>query len=105
MKNDIHPTYFANAKVTCNCGASFVTGATMESIHVEVCSECHPFYTGKSNLVDTAGRVDQFRARTEKAKAMKAAKTVKKVKTDEAPTEKVTSGREALKALRKTVAE
>lgn len=63
MKKDIHPPYYEKAKIACVCGASFAVGATMEKIEVEVCSQCHPFYTGKGRLVDTAGRVDRFRAR------------------------------------------
>ena len=58
MKKDIHPKYYTNAKVTCACGASFTTGSTLEEIKTELCSACHPFYTGKQKLVDTARRVD-----------------------------------------------
>lgn len=65
MKPDIHPTYHQKAKVTCSCGAAFTVGSTLPEIHVEVCSACHPFYTGKGKLVDTAGRVDRFRSRME----------------------------------------
>jgi large subunit ribosomal protein L31 len=65
MKADIHPTYYPNAKVRCACGAEFTVGSTLPEIEIEVCSQCHPFYTGKGKLVDTAGRVDRFRARTE----------------------------------------
>ena len=62
MKSGIHPEY-TDLKVTCSCGNAFVTKSTMrkESFHVEVCSECHPFYTGKQNVVDTAGRIDKFK--------------------------------------------
>lgn len=67
MKTDTHPTYHKKAKVTCSCGASFEVGATVESMNVEVCSACHPFYTGKGKLVDTAGRVEKFKARKEAA--------------------------------------
>ncbi len=63
MKTDIHPTYFPKAKVTCACGNSFTVGSTRESIQVEICSNCHPFFTGKENLIDTAGRVDKFKKR------------------------------------------
>ena len=61
MKSDIHPKYFPKAKVTCACGAVYEFGATFESRNVEICSACHPFYTGKQKMVDTAGRVDKFR--------------------------------------------
>lgn len=62
MKKDIHPSY-AEVKVTCSCGHVFATGSTLgkETLHVEVCSKCHPFYTGKQKLVDTSGRVDSFK--------------------------------------------
>ena len=63
MKNDIHPTYEA-IKVTCSCGASFETRSTVgKDLNIEVCSECHPFYTGKQKMVDAGGRVDKFRQR------------------------------------------
>lgn len=67
MKASIHPTYTHAAKVTCACGHTFVTGSTIEDIRVEVCSNCHPFYTGKQNLIDTAGRVDRFQRLVEKS--------------------------------------
>ena len=61
MKADIHPKY-TDLNVTCSCGNKFVTRSTMsKDLHVEVCSECHPFYTGKQKIVDTAGRVEKFR--------------------------------------------
>lgn len=63
MKPDIHPK-FTTIKVTCSCGASFETGSTLcKDLFVEVCSSCHPFYTGKQKILDTAGRVDKFRKR------------------------------------------
>ena len=61
VKSKIHPKWFADANVTCACGATFTTGSTLNKISVEVCSNCHPFYTGKQKMVDTAGRVDKFR--------------------------------------------
>ncbi len=61
MKADIHPSY-DEIKVTCSCGNTFVTNSTYEGeLHIEVCSQCHPFYTGKQKILDTAGRVDKFR--------------------------------------------
>ncbi len=61
MKTDIHPKY-DEIKVTCSCGNQFTTRSTMtKPLHIEVCSECHPFYTGKQKIVDTAGRVEKFR--------------------------------------------
>lgn len=87
MKKDIHPKYYPNAKITCACGAAFSVGSTQESIHVEVCSNCHPFYTGKEKLMDTAGRVDKFKKRMAAAEGFK--KTAKaESKPEEKPTEK-----------------
>ncbi|MGA2666561.1 MAG: 50S ribosomal protein L31 [Patescibacteria group bacterium] len=72
MKKNIHPKYYKNAKVTCSCGNTFEVGSTVPEIHVEVCSACHPFYTGTAKFIDTAGRVDKFRDRIKKAEEMKA---------------------------------
>ncbi|OGG37709.1 50S ribosomal protein L31 [Candidatus Jorgensenbacteria bacterium GWA1_54_12] len=65
---DIHPTYYEKAKVVCACGNTFTVGATKELLEIEVCSACHPFYTGKKQLLDTAGRAEKFKAREKKAK-------------------------------------
>jgi len=63
MKPDIHPTY-ENVKVNCSCGNTFETRSTLgHDLHVEVCSQCHPFFTGKQKIMDTAGQVDKFRRR------------------------------------------
>ncbi len=59
MKKDIHPDYY-QATVTCNCGNSWTCGSTKESIHVEICSKCHPFYTGQQKATQARGRVDKF---------------------------------------------
>ncbi|MEI6266900.1 MAG: 50S ribosomal protein L31 [bacterium] len=77
MKTNLHPKY-NEITVTCSCGNSFKTKSTVDDINVEICSACHPFYTGKQKLVDTAGRVDKFRMRLEAATAKKAATTQKK---------------------------
>jgi large subunit ribosomal protein L31 len=63
MKEKIHPKYYDNAKVTCSCGNSFTTGSTRENMRVELCSKCHPFFTGEQRIVDTAGRVERFKRR------------------------------------------
>lgn len=60
MKEGIHPTYYPEAKVICACGNSWITGSTIEVIHTDVCSDCHPFYTGEQRIVDTEGQVDRF---------------------------------------------
>ncbi len=74
MKIDIHPKYYKEATVTCACGNTFNVGSTKESVEVEVCSKCHPFYTGNEKIIDTAGRVEKFKART----AARVTKTPKK---------------------------
>lgn len=63
MKKDIHPKFNTNAKVTCVCGNSFISGSVNDEIHVELCDKCHPFYTGKMRIVDTASLVKKFEAR------------------------------------------
>ena len=68
MKKDIHPKYYPNAKVKCACGNVFTVGSTKESIETEICSKCHPFYTGKEKIVDAMGRVEKFRKRLAKKK-------------------------------------
>ena len=71
MRKDIHPPYFPKAQIKCACGHTFTIGSTKEKIEVEICSNCHPLYTGKMKLVDTAGRVDRFQARLQKSKVGK----------------------------------
>ena len=78
MKKDIHPKYYANATATCACGAVFTVGSTEEKIDVEICSQCHPFFTGTDKVLDTAGRVEKFKSRV--AAARPPAKKKKEVK-------------------------
>ncbi|MCE7986181.1 MAG: 50S ribosomal protein L31 [Caldilinea sp. CFX5] len=66
MKADIHPTYYPTARVVCSCGNSWVTGSTVPEIRTDVCSACHPFYTGEQRIVDTAGQVERFMKRLER---------------------------------------
>lgn len=80
MKLDIHPTYHENVMITCVCGNSFETGSTVDALAVEVCSACHPFYTGKQKVIDIAGRVDKFKKRQEEAAALKQKHTESKKK-------------------------
>jgi large subunit ribosomal protein L31 len=65
MKEAIHPTYFPDAKVTCACGNTWTTGSTKAELSVDLCSDCHPFYTGEQRIVDTEGQVDRFYKRLE----------------------------------------
>ncbi|MBI4286461.1 MAG: 50S ribosomal protein L31 [Chloroflexi bacterium] len=69
MKEKIHPKYFTDAVVTCSCGNTFTTGSTRKTLKVELCSRCHPFYTGERRIVDTGGRVERFRRRYRKAES------------------------------------
>lgn len=78
MKKDIHPQYHSDAKIICACGAIYITGSTKKEIQVELCSNCHPFYTGKQKLVDTAGRVEKFEKRIKQAIDLKKQKEVEK---------------------------
>ncbi len=75
MKKDIHPKYYDKAMVRCACGNTFTVGATKAEIKVEICNKCHPFYTGEEKLIDTAGRVERFKARRSKAVAPKIKKS------------------------------
>jgi large subunit ribosomal protein L31 len=81
MKDTIHPQYHAKAKVVCACGNSFFTGSTLPEMHVEICSNCHPFYTGKQNLIDSAGTIEKFRKKATKSSEMKTKRITKKLKT------------------------
>lgn len=63
MKKDIHPNFFTDAKISCACGESYVIGSTVKEIQVELCAKCHPFYTGKQKIIDTARRVEKFETR------------------------------------------
>lgn len=67
MKEKIHPKYYEKAQVKCACGNQFEIGATVPEINVEICSNCHPFYTGKEKVIDTAGRVEKFKRKVQKA--------------------------------------
>jgi large subunit ribosomal protein L31 len=86
MKKETHPTYYPDAKVECACGNTFTVGSTVKEISIELCSNCHPFYTGKQKLVDTARRVEKFQEKAQKKsttgtagkKAKQAARKAKK---------------------------
>lgn len=82
MKKKIHPKWHPKAKVTCACGHTFTVGSTVPEIQVEICSACHPFFTGEMKYVDTMGRVEKFQ-RKQKAAAARPAKKKKKVEEKE----------------------
>ena len=77
MQKGIHPKYNSAAKAVCVCGATYTVGSTKDELNVEICSACHPFYTGKENILDTAGRLDRFKKRQATATSIKAKKTAK----------------------------
>lgn len=77
MKANIHPKYYNKANVICVCGNKFTTGSTQETIHVELCHKCHPFYTGEQRFVDSASRIQKFQSKQEKATEYKATVTKK----------------------------
>lgn len=79
MKADLHPTYHPNATIVCACGNQFQTGSTVNDIHIELCSACHPFYTGKQKLIDTSRRIEKFQEKA--AKQASGTVTGKKAKT------------------------
>jgi len=72
VKKDIHPEYYADAKVVCACGNTWTTGATKPELRTDVCSKCHPFFTGQQRIVDTGGQVQRFTTRVETAKKLRA---------------------------------
>lgn len=76
MKAEIHPTYYPNARVVCSCGATWLTGSTVEEIRTDVCSTCHPFYTGEQRIVDTAGQVERFMKRLERRQSESARREI-----------------------------
>lgn len=94
MKPKIHPKYFPEARVVCGCGNTFTTGSTVPEIRTDVCSACHPFYTGEHRIVDTAGQVERFMRRLEQRdddlssrKRRRAAGRKKALETEKAPAE------------------
>jgi large subunit ribosomal protein L31 len=76
MREGIHPQYYPTAKVVCSCGNSWLTGSTQEEIRTDVCSNCHPFYTGEQRIVDTAGQVERFMKRLEARQSTVARKEI-----------------------------
>jgi large subunit ribosomal protein L31 len=68
MKEKIHPKYFLDANVTCSCGNNFTTGSTRQTLKVELCNKCHPFFTGEQKIIDTAGRVERFNKKYKREK-------------------------------------
>lgn len=89
MKQAIHPNWYPNAKVVCACGNTFTTGSTLPDIKVEICSKCHPFFTGQQKFVDTLGQVERFAQKTKKAEAKRAeVKKIQEIRTSKKIEEK-----------------
>jgi large subunit ribosomal protein L31 len=103
VKTQIHPKWYNEVVVTCACGNSFKTGATVASIQVEVCYNCHPFYTGQMKYVDTAGRVDAFMTKMGKVKEKLVSKTEKRRLKKERKIKEELEKPETLAELRKKV--
>jgi large subunit ribosomal protein L31 len=100
MKADIHPQYFTQVHVSClGCGFAFTTGSTKQSITVNVCSKCHPFYTGEHKFIDTKGKVDKFQKKMEQATHYKKVIAEKKAKKSEKEGKEAKSLRELLAGL------
>lgn len=93
MKADIHPTWYEDAKVTCACGTSFTVGSTKPEIHVEICANCHPFFTGQMKYVDTEGRVERFQKKQAQVKVKP------KIKVEELPEEEERRRPESLREM------
>ena len=108
MKKDIHPKYYPNAVIKCSCGNKITAGSTKESMDIEICSACHPFFTGKEKIIDTAGRVEKFKTRMAKKeevlkKKETTKKTVKKAPKKE-PAKKTVKKVVTKKPVKKTIA-
>lgn len=101
MKAQIHPKWYPEAKVTCACGNTFAVGSTIPEISVEVCSNCHPFYTGQLKFVDTAGRVEKFKVRQAAKTSQKVSKTEKRKLKKQREIEEEMERPETLTELRK----
>lgn len=106
MKAKIHPQYFQDLKILCACGNVIIAGSTRKELKTELCSGCHPFYTGKQKLVDTAGRVDKFMAKVKKTqelneKKLKLAEEVKNMPAEEKAAKKVAAKKTTAKKKKK----
>ena len=95
MKENTHPTYYTDATIKCACGKVYITGSTAKELHIEICANCHPFYTGRDNLVDTAGRVDRFKRLVTKQVEVSTVRKGKKVKKERANVKKATKAKKA----------
>lgn len=104
MKSNIHPTWNHQAKVTCACGAEFFTGSVNDAIQIDICSKCHPFFTGEMKFVDVQGRVDRFLNRQKVAQQAQQGKKAKKTSQDDQTPEETKSLKELLQEEKKRLA-
>lgn len=102
MKAQIHPQWFEDAQITCACGNVFTTGATRPTMEVDICSACHPFYTGQMKYIDTAGRVDAFKNRMQRAQTTVLSKADKRKAKREQRLQRESQAPESLSELRQT---
>ena len=104
MKTTIHPTWYNDCKVTCSCGASFETGSTEPTLKVDICSKCHPFYTGEQKIVDTDNVVRKYEERLEKSKKMSFTSKKEKMAKRRAKMEQMSSSPATALSLRDMLA-
>ena len=88
MQKNAHPKYYSDCQISCACGHQFTTGSVLPKIEVEICSHCHPFFTGTQKFADVKGRIDKFKQKVAKGKAYAATKAAKKPKTVKKTTKK-----------------
>jgi large subunit ribosomal protein L31 len=100
MKSNTHPIWFANAKVTCTCGNVFETGSTQETLQVDICNACHPFYTGEMKFIDIQGRVEKFQAKQKQAESYAKVKDQKIKKASKKQQEAALSLKEVLTQMK-----
>jgi len=91
MQKNIHPKYYTDCQVSCACGNTFTTGSTVKKIEVEICSKCHPFFTGTQKFADVKGRIDKFKQKVSKGKAYAAKQATKVSKTKKSKKRKLLS--------------
>lgn len=103
MKSNIHPQWHPKAKVTCACGNTFTTGSTLEEITVDICSQCHPFYTGEMRFVDVQGRVEKFQAKQKASKKYRQESEKKKKEAKVRQKQAARSLKEVLTKMKKEV--
>src|SRR5690606_13000712 len=106
MQSNIHPQWYPEAQATCVCGNTFTTGATLPAIEIDICSQCHPFFTGEMKFVDRQGRVDRFRSKQQAASSVdrggKKARLQKKQALQSDETKTISSFKDILQQQRKT---